>query len=215
MSVDFAKIDSTSIIPIRHLDTAKLKSYAADKDFIYDDTAPVNTDWWGRFWRWFWNLLEDAVGNGPSSRFIGYLALAILVGLIVYLIFRLMGLDLKFLSGKSKSIDVPYAEVEDNIHEINFNDEIEKAVAAKNFRLAIRLFYLRTLKQLSDANQIDWKPEKTNQAYIAELTDTNRKGLFKQLTDQFEYVWYGEFSIDKSQFDQLKSGFENFKSNSI
>lgn len=213
--MEFAKIDSTSIISIRHLDTVKLKSYAVDRHFIYDDTAPINTDWWDRFWRWFWSLLQDAVGNGPTGQFIGYLALGILVGLIVYLIFRLLGLDLKFLTGKSKSIDVPYAEVEDNIHEINFIEEIEKALAANNFRLAIRLFYLRTLKQLSDANQIDWKPEKTNQNYINELADLKHRSIFKQLTDQFEYVWYGEFSIDKSQFDQLKSGFENFKPKSI
>ena len=215
MSSLFLKIDSTSIIHVRRFDPQKLKSYAADRNFKYDDTPPVNMSWWDSFWRWFWSFIEDAIGSGPASRFIGWIALAILVGVVLYLIFKLFGMDLKFLSGKSKEIEVPYAEVEDNIHEINFTEEIEKAISTNNFRLAVRLYYLRTLKQLSDANQIDWKPEKTNQTYISEISDSNHQVLFRNLTNQFEWVWYGEFSIDRQQFDQIKPSFEGFKPQSL
>ncbi|MEJ7557285.1 MAG: DUF4129 domain-containing protein [Pedobacter sp.] len=213
MSIAFSKVDTAIVVQLRHFDARKLKSYTADSDFKYDD-APVNTDWWGRFWRWFWQLLEDALGNGPSSRIVGYLALSILIAFALFIVFRILGVDLKIFSGKSKTVDVPYMEVQDNIHEMDFTLEIEKAIAANNFRLAVRLFYLRILKQLSDADQIHWQPEKTNQAYISEITDPSRKHAFKYLTDQFEYVWYGEFAINKQQFDQMKTGFENFKSKS-
>jgi hypothetical protein len=210
MQTVLSKLDTASAVHIRHLDPQKLKSYAEDRDFKYDDVAP-ETDWWTRFWRWFWHLLEDAFGSGPSGQFIGYVALIILVALALFIIFKVLGLDLAIFSRKSKSVEVPYSEVEDNIHEINFNEEIDKAIASGNFRLAVRLFYLRILKQLSDANQINWQPEKTNQTYISEITDASRKHTFKNLTDQFEYVWYGEFAINQQQFDQMKTGFENFK----
>lgn len=205
-----SKLDTASAVRIRHLDPQKLKSYAEDRDFKYDDVAP-ETDWWTRFWRWFWHLLEDAFGSGPSGQFIGYAALIILVALALFVIFKVLGVDFKIFSRKSKSVEVPYSEVEDNIHEINFNEEIDKAIATGNFRLAVRLFYLRILKQLSDADQINWQPEKTNQTYISEITDASRKHTFKNLTDQFEYVWYGEFAINQQQFDQMRTGFENFK----
>ena len=210
MQTVLSKLDTASAVHLRHLDPQKLKSYAEDSDFKYDDVAP-ETDWWTRFWRWFWHLLEDAFGSGPSGQFIGYVALIILVALALFIIFKVLGLDLAIFSRKSKSVEVPYSEVEDNIHEINFNEEIDKAIASGNFRLAVRLFYLRILKQLSDANQINWQPEKTNQTYISEITDASRKHTFKNLTDQFEYVWYGEFAINQQQFDQMKTGFENFK----
>lgn len=211
MSIGLSKIDTVNVVRLRHLDPQKLKNYATNRDFKYDDTAPANTDWWGRFWRWFWQLLEDGLGNGPSSRFFGYIALAILIAFALFIIFKVMGVDLKIFSGKSKGVEVPYLETEDNIHEIDFNEEIDKAIDANNFRLAVRLFYLRILKQLSDADQINWQPEKTNQTYITEITNTASRSSFKNLTDQFEYVWYGEFAIDKQQFDKMKTGFENFK----
>jgi hypothetical protein len=208
------KLDTASTVRIRHLDPQKLKSYSEERDFKYD-VAPVDTNWWGRFWRWFWNLLEDAFDNGPSGQFWGYLALAILVAFALYIILKAMGVDFKIFSGRSKVVEIPFLEVEDNIHDIDFTQEIEKAIAANNFRLAVRLFYLRILKQLSDAGQIHWQPDKTNQAYISEIADASRKHTFKRLTDQFEYVWYGEFAINKQQFDQMKAGFENFKPKSV
>lgn len=205
-----SKLDTASVVRLRHLDPQKLKSYAEQREFKYDDVAP-ETDWWTRFWRWFWHYLEDAFGSGPSSQFIGYGALIILVAFALFIIFKVLGVDLNIFSRKSKPVEVPYSEVDDNIHEIDFNREIDKAIASGNFRLAVRLFYLRILKQLSDANQINWQPEKTNQTYISEITDASRKHAFKNLTDQFEYVWYGEFAINQQQFDQVKTGFENFK----
>ncbi len=101
---------------------------------------------------------------------------------------------------KSLSANLPYSESLENIHEIDFDAEIEKAVSQHNYRLAVRMLYLKCLKQLSDATLIKWQPEKTNSAYINELNDVVKRTAFKLLTRQFEYVWYGEFAIDGSTF---------------
>jgi hypothetical protein len=215
MITTFSNIDTARAVRLRHLDPQKLKGYAADRNFHYDNLAPVEADWWNRFWRWFWQLLQDAFGNGPAGHFIGYAALIILVALALFVIIRVLGIDLKIFSGKSKSVEIPYMETEDNIHGIDFNEEIDKAIALRNFRLAVRLYYLRILKQLSDADQINWEPGKTNQTYISELSDDLSRHTFKNLTNQFEYVWYGDFSIDQQQFDQLRNGFESFKPKSL
>ena len=203
------KSDS-SVITVRKFDLQKIKDYQTQKDFIYDDVAPVNEGLWDRFWRWFWNSIHGVLKNEYSGGFIKYILIALLAALVIFVAVKFIGLDLKIFSGKSKAVDIPYNESMDNIHEINFSEEVEKAVAKGNYRLAIRLFYLQSLKLLNDKGLIDWQPEKTNQIYIAELKDPIRKEQFSTLTRQFEYIWYGEFFIDKENFKVVKGSFERF-----
>ena len=110
-----------------------------------------------------------------------------------------------------KNIDIPYSESLENIHQITFDEEIEKALGQRNYRLAIRLLYLSTLKQLNDANFIQWQVDKTNSAYVNELTDAERRQSFSVLTRQFEYVWYGDFFIDGPSFQNINALFQDFK----
>ncbi|EDM37453.1 hypothetical protein PBAL39_09926 [Pedobacter sp. BAL39] len=208
------KTDSGAL-QLRKMDAGHLRSYRNNPDFKYDEGIVQVDGLWERFWSWFWrlisNLFNKAINDSTSTgTFIKYIALGLLVLLIGFLITRLAGLNLRIFSRKSKAVDVPYMELEDNIHEIDFNVELEKAVVAGNYRLAVRLFYLQSLKKLSDRNLIDWQPEKTNHAYVSELTDPERKVQFRQLTLQFEYVWYGEFFIEKESFAELRTAFEKF-----
>ncbi|HMI03166.1 MAG TPA: DUF4129 domain-containing protein [Pedobacter sp.] len=206
------KNDSTKLTP-RKFDQQKIRSYRLSKEFIYDNTAPENESLWSKFWKWFWELFERVAGNKHANSFIGYTALIVLASLIVFGVMKLLGLDLKILSGKSKQVEVPYHESSDNIHEIDFMAEIDKAISGGNYRLAVRLFYLRALKQLSDSGQISWQPEKTNQTYVSEIRDLQKRSLFETLTTQFEYIWYGEFYIDQENFNQVRSGFDQFNPN--
>lgn len=202
--------NDSSAVRLRNFDLQQLKEYSTQKDFQYEEQLALNTSWWDRFWRWIWELINGTLENRYSGSFIKYLLIAIVVAMVIFVIFKLMGLDLKIFSGKSKAIDIPYDESMENIHEINFNEEIEKAIAKGNYRLAVRLLYLRSLKLLSDAELINWQPEKTNQAYIDELKDEERKKEFKLLTLQFDYIWYGDFPIEKESFKTLKMSFDRF-----
>lgn len=203
------KTDSSQLI-VRHFDSNKLGEYRSKKEFIYDDVPVVNDGLWSRFWRWFWKQINGLLSNKISGSVIKYVVIILVIVLVIFLVIRFIGMDMKIISGKSKSITVPYEESMDNIHEISFEEEIEKAIAMGNYRLAVRLFYLRTLKVLNDRGLIDWQPEKTNQIYINEIKEEGNKQRFVQLTRQFEYVWYGEFFIDKEAFSNLKKNFDHF-----
>ncbi|WEK19090.1 MAG: DUF4129 domain-containing protein [Candidatus Pedobacter colombiensis] len=202
--------DDTTAISVRSFDLEKIKEYSTQKDFRYDEATPINTSWWDRFWTWFWDLMNGILKNKYSGGFLKYVIIFAIAALVIFVVIKLIGLDLKIFAGKSKSVDVPYNESMENIHEIDFNEEIEKAVANGNYRLAVRLFYLRSLKLLNDKELIDWQPEKTNQTYINEIIDPDRKQQFAMLTRQFEYIWYGEFFIDQEGFKAVKGSFERF-----
>ncbi|WP_316802660.1 hypothetical protein [Pedobacter nototheniae] len=203
------KTDSSKI-DIRSLDKAAIKSYSKQKDFIYDDVPPESLSWWDRFLRWLGSLFSEVFGNAIGGGFLKYLLIGVAIALIVFIVMKLIGIDFKLLTGKSKQLEVPFEESLENIHEINFDEQIEKALQNSNYRLVVRLLYLKTLKKLSDGQVIIWMPEKTNQAYIQEIKSENAQAEFTKLTQQFEYIWYGDFFIDKQSFEPINQSFHQF-----
>lgn len=202
--------NDTAKLSIRNFDQQQIKEYSRQSAFKYDE-APTES-WWDNFWKWFWKLLGNIVTNKYTGSFLKYLVIAVLAAMVIFVVFKLLGLDLKLLIGKSKSIAIPFSESLENIHEINFNEQIQQAITNANYRLAVRLCYLSALKTLNDQSLINWQPEKTNQAYVGEIEDPLLKKQFSQLTIQFEYIWYGEFFIDKENFGPIKNNFDLFNS---
>ena len=204
----------TGKVSVRKFDAEQLKNYSKERAFIYQDNLPENESWWSRswsrFWRWFREGLQSAFKQKYSGTILQYIVIGLFVGIVIFAIFKIIGLDFKLFSGKSAPVAVPYSEAAENIHEINFNDELSTAILAGNYRLAVRLCYLSTLKRLSDTNMISWQPEKTNQAYLMEITDVEKRKSFQTLTQQFEYIWYGEFIIDQERFNLVKKNFDVF-----
>ncbi|HEV8506672.1 MAG TPA: hypothetical protein VGQ53_14780 [Chitinophagaceae bacterium] len=98
----------------------------------------------------------------------------------------------------------------ENIFEINYQKEIEKAVTAGDYRLAIRLMFLRLLKQLSQKKIIEYKQERTNFDYLSQLYPTGYYNDFFRLTRNYEYTWYGKFDVSRETFGVIKNEFENF-----
>jgi hypothetical protein len=99
----------------------------------------------------------------------------------------------------------------ENIFDIRFDSEIDKAIATKDFRLAIRLLYLQLLKELSGKQLIQYKQEKTNSDYVLQLFGSPFYKDFFKLTRSFEYSWYGKFVITEQSFQTIRNDFYLFK----
>ena len=204
----------TTTVAVRKLDGVALKAYRQRPEFTYAEgfTGP---SLWTRFWRWFWDWLDLRGKNaGKATWFWRILKYLFIVGgpaALVFLILRLSGINMLGLFRKKAYSPLAYTTAQENIHEIDFEAGIDKAVADKNYRLAVRLLYLRSLKQLSDSGLINWQINKTNTDYIGELTDTEQRAAFQQLTLQFEYAWYGDFSINGNSYQRISQLFGSFK----
>jgi hypothetical protein len=219
------KVDSSKLT-VRHLDTAAINKYRSDPAFNYV-VKKASMNWWDRFWIWVWELWDSfwqwvghiiagLFGHFHLGRHAGSVIEFILIGLavvfIVYFILLLIGIDfLKLFKKKQASIEIPYTESLENIHQINFEEAIDNAISVKDYRLAVRLLYLRSLRQLSEAGLINWKIEKTNNAYLNELKDEEQRRRFSIVTRQFEYVWYGDFPVDGNSFSNINAFFLEFK----
>jgi hypothetical protein len=100
--------------------------------------------------------------------------------------------------------------VTEDIFDINYQKEIEKAISGGDYRLAIRLMFLRLLTQLSQKKIIEYKQERTNFDYLSQLYSTRHYNDFFRLTRNYEYAWYGKFDITQETFGIIKNEFENF-----
>jgi hypothetical protein len=219
------KVDSSNV-NIRQFDTTAIVKYHKDSAFNYAEKNTTPT-WWDRFWLWVWNVWRNfwdwvaslfqrlfgsvKMGKQAASVF-KYVIIGLAAIMIVYVIFKLIGIDLLRIFKKNPTtVEVPYTESIENIHEINFDEAIENALLIKDYRLAVRLLYLRSLKQLSDSNLINWKLGKTNSTYLNEIADTEQRRQFSIVTRQFEYVWYGDFPVDGQSFQNINAIFQEFK----
>ena len=92
---------------------------------------------------------------------------------------------------------------EDTIYGVDFDAEIRRAIDRKDYREAIRLLYLQTLKLLSDDGRIDWQLYKTPTEYIYEVKQEMLRTPFRNLTHGFLRVRYGNFPASESLFEEL------------
>lgn len=111
---------------------------------------------------------------------------------------------------RSTAAGINIQKIEENIHEADLNDFIDQAKAKEDFNLAIRLYYLAILKELSQQKLIKWKAEKTNREYLKEMRKQKSIGDFRELTRIFERYWYGELPLNFAAFAQLEPVFRRF-----
>lgn len=187
-----------------------------NSDYDYSESMQFS------FWEWLSNLLEK-IGRWLSGKMqlnpspnieaapnvLIWTIAIILVAALLYLILK--GKWGWILTGKNfGKKDNAYSVYEEDIHSINYADEIETAVNQGQYRYATRLFYLRSLKLMSDNQIIDWRLNKTNTDYRREIKDPATRKEFDNLSITFEYVWYGEFEPSSDSFHHTFEQFRRF-----
>ena len=199
--------DDRTPIRVRYPAPDRLRDLQTDHDYQYTTDAPPPENPVARFFDWFFRKLSNFLTSKAYQNVWQYIILAAVTGLVIYLLMKAE--VLRFLyPGRPQSDSLDYETLTENIHQINFNAAVDEAVANRNFRLAVRLLYLQTLKRLTDGGYIDYKPDKTNRQYVRELSNSPIQTPFEQLTRQFEFVWYGDFPIDEAQFTQIRQQFQ-------
>jgi hypothetical protein len=145
---------------------------------------------------------------------IGTIFLIIAIALFVYIVFKLFLSNSSFFSRSRKNISSDIEIVEEE----NANDPdplLRNAIKAGNYRLAVRYLYLQSLKRLSEKKFIEINTNKTNYEYVTEIRRHKFANEFASLTLQYEYVWYGEYPVDKRLFEQIQNGFTQFTKNHL
>ncbi|MGV6832676.1 MAG: DUF4129 domain-containing protein [bacterium] len=190
-----------------------IKDTYTGSEFIYERTVETS-GWWSRFKKWLSELFNWRVGQETNDLIdLGFWIGAIIIFLlVVFFLFKaIINKDGRWVFGKKNNQSIiPVTDIESNIHQTNFSSLIKEAEANNNFRLAVRYYYLWLLKKLSTANIIEYDVEKTNSDYAYEIKNGPIKEQFSYTSYLYNYIWYGEFQVDQSQFNKAKQAFNQF-----
>lgn len=149
-------------------------------------------------------FFDSILGSGLVSVLLWTLA----IFFILFIIYRLFLADGVFKrSAKTIKKQEDDAVEEEVTNESDFNALIRTALQHGNYRQAVRYQYLRTLHMLADKNFIELAPDKTNYQYVSEIKNRDKQMAFAGITLNYEYVWYGEFNIDKNIYHKIETGF--------
>ena len=182
-------------------DTAQLARWQSDPAYNYNREliAPeINLFEWIN--RQFGEFLREIFGSRFADEYSELILVCIAVVillLIVWFVYKKRP-ELFMRSGKRT---LPYTVEEDTIYGVDFPEGINEALSQGNYREAVRLLYLQALKQLSDAGRIEWQPYKTPTQYLCEV----RLPAFRQLTNHFLQVRYGNFEATEELFREMRA----------
>ncbi len=200
----------SSEIQTRSFKKSDIDRFLKDKEFLYDRTPPPATNIWDIFLEWLrkWFYKTSQVkGFGKFWEIVLYILIG---GTLIYINRELARSTIKGLFYKSKK-EISFKAGDENIHEMDLDDLIEKSYREKNYALAVRYLYLQLLKDLNMRGIIQWRIDKTGEDYIREIKQPVFKSGFKDLTVLFEYVWYGEFPVDEEIYQSIRVRFTDFK----
>jgi hypothetical protein len=204
--------DST-VITARSMDPARLRQMQEDPEMDYGQDSPAVVGLWDRLMMWLLLIIRWLFFMGESTDWGNVIVGILVVGILGYVILRLLKIDaMNLLRSKSRST-LHHAVLEENIHEMDFEKLIADALTGHAYRLAIRLTFLYSLKLLSDRQHIHWEPGKTNHDYLRELSAPDLKAGFRELNFYFENAWYGNFVITGEHYQRVNNIFNTWKTN--
>ncbi len=211
--------NDTETIAHKKFEQEKIDHYKKSDEFIYvvEKSEPSILE---KIWNWCKRVLKKILSYlfDDISPAVGFLKIVfktlpyIIATLVLYFImkFFLKVNARNIFEGKNKKTIIKITDEEELIKDKNLPNLIKTAIIDKNYNLAIRYYYLLTIKKLSENEIILWQQEKTNEDYIREISShKNISNDFKELTYIYDYAWYGEFIISHEKFLKAEIKFNN------
>lgn len=179
-------------------DTAMLNALRNNPDFGYSrELVQVKSSTWqwmsDRLADWYQSLFNSVFPN-ENNWYLWFIAAVMVIGIIIAIVV----LRNRNLLRQKENNDSGYVVTDDTIYGIDFEQQIEAALGRDDYRTALRMIYLQTLKWLDDNHHIHWQPQKTPSQYVREY----RCAPFNTLTTLFIRIRYGGFEADRALVDE-------------
>lgn len=208
----------SELSPVR-FDKATVSEYKDQKAFSYIDEVD-NDYWWSRLKTWIqmqYDQFKHWLLGGYSANaiillfleFLPYFILLLFLGFAVWLFSRIN--PAMSIAEPAEEPSVLLYEEEKIMTSENISKLIDLAIQQKNYRLAVRFYYLQLLRQFSRQGLIKYEFQKTNSEYLTELRSEGLKTKFKELIRIYDFIWYGNFSLSETDFHTVQASFKELQ----
>lgn len=179
------------------------KATVRSKPSKYGDTSKYSQN------RPYVNEDNDADNFSFDFSLLNWGFLIILIIALPYLAYTLLneGSGKLFSFRKTEKLQSHGEITAQNIGQADIKALITNAEKTKDYRLAIRYYYLLVLKHLNLKNFINYEDDKTNADYMNAIASQNFSKGFAYTSYIYDYTWYGEFSINEEQYQLAKDSF--------
>lgn len=203
--VDSVQIDKSQL-KVEPVPSRKIENFRKDKDFIYELLPIEQFNLMSYIWYWISKFLAAIFSDRGAAP---YIRLLVIIAAITFIIFRIFKSNLSgiFSLNKKSKTDNGFEYFDEDIHTQDLDKKLDQAILERNFRDAIRFYYLKLLKQLDMNQVIQWEISKTNSDYQQELKNHALLNDFKALSGVYEYTWYGKFNVDQNHFESWQADF--------
>lgn len=204
---DFSAVDSSQVV-VRQPDSKFVDSYRSQKEFNYT-LPPLETNFLKQLWEYLlkkYRILVDITDAMPLIYKI------LMGGMILFFLFVVVTKTRIYkIFYSDKEIESPEFKFSDTVDQsIDFDESIRLQMEQRQYRLAIRLLYLKVINQLRMKEIIHFSKEKTNIDYLHDLTNEDLKSRFYAITTIYNHVWYGDIEIDEDQYIRFEKSFQSF-----
>lgn len=214
------KIDSTAI-EIHKPSTESIQKFKSQKEFQYNRQVYQGPGWWEQFMNWLSRKLDEKIPEGTTKAVWDVVKTVVVIAAVLLVLYWLFQSEMRGLFYKNRSSK--YNQIEELLQksETDLDAYLKQAVEQADYNQAVKWYYIKTLKLLTEQGLIKWRQEKTNHQYFAELSEAQTRQQFERLTNFFEYSNYGHFVLNKQHlgtvqdlFNRMSSKFQTAKSKS-
>lgn len=196
-------------------DKDQLNRYKEQPEFDY--AQETEDTWWIQLKRYLKlqlnSLMNWVFGDIPTGGFLLFLLqvlpYVIILGMLLMLIWLFHRMNPEGILLKTpRQEHVWLDEEEEIVQRRNINSLIEKALADKDYKSAIRYQYLLVLQILNQQEIINYQSAKTNEEYAREINSEPLRAAFRQLSRIYDYTWYGSFAASQETFKKMNQDLQ-------
>lgn len=157
----------------------------------------------------FWEALLNLISQ-IKWEYILYAIVAFAILIVLYTMYR-RGFFVTINHNQKIDPQVEhFKSLEDNLLETNLEQLIDQAIEVRDFRVAIRYHHYLNTQNLAKNGYITWDPKKTNVQLISTIKKANIQEQFRENTQIFNQVWFGNFQLTEAQFKDFDAKFQHF-----
>jgi hypothetical protein len=192
---------------IRQFDRDAMRAYADDPQFAYMSFKMQPPSIWDRLLWYLIDLWNEFWNNPITSRLTLWLFILTMLGIAIFFILRM---KFRGVLENSNNAVIRNSSVAIDDERLDYDSLIGQSLEQNDFKNAIRWLYLKGLSKLSQKEKIRLATWKTPFDYQMELKG-NSVDPYARLSLLFEYVWYGDFEVKRSDFDKGRNYLERLE----